>query len=173
MVCVAYTDERYVTVARKAVGEAALVLVSPPCDGVAFARQRAAVQAAHFVYFNFHAVPGAMEWRNTHGDVALNVDALRGLNLSRAVVFMVNCYVGGGGMLDAIRHTSPRAIIGGEGENLGGLDRLAGADLLALWVRRLLALGLAPNASLGLAKRRLRVGAQTASVRDALEFKIL
>jgi hypothetical protein len=98
--------------------------------------------------------------------------ALEQLDLHGAVVFMVNCYAGGG-LLAALQVAQPKAIIGGFGENLGGVERLAGADLLGLWVRRGLAAGLTAEAALLLAKARLSIGAQTDSVKDALQFELL
>lgn len=168
----AYTDARYLEATRQAVGPAAQLLVSPPVRDLDIREMPLALFQVDLVYFNFHAMPGQEAWLNTEGDVALSAETLRHFDLRRAVVFMVNCYAGGG-MLAALKATQPRAIVGGEGENLGGRSRLAGADLLGLWFRRALEMGLPPDKALKLGKARLRVGARTASVRDALEFKLL
>lgn len=168
----AYCDARYLRATQQAAGPGAVVFASPPVTDAHAPAFVGTLQYADMVYFNFHAAPGQSAWLNVDGGLALSADTLRDFDLSRGVVFMVNCYAGGG-MLAALRATHPRAIIGGDGENLGALDRLAGADLLGLWVRRALTLGLPPRAALGVAKQRLRLGPQTASVRDALEFKIL
>lgn len=169
---VAYCDKRYAEATRQAVGEAARLMVSPPVLDIDIQAMRLDAFAVDLVYFNFHAMPGQEAWVNTEGDVALSAPTLRHFDLRPAAVFMVNCYAGGG-MLAALKATHPRAIIGGEGENLGGLSKLAGADLLGLWVRRGLEMGLSPDKALKLAKARLSVGVRTASVRDALEFKML
>ena len=166
----AYCDARYEGATRAAAGGSARLVVAPPARAVDWLMLNP--EAADLLYFNFHAVPGMEAWLTTEGEAALTADDLAGLDLRRAVVYMVNCYAGGG-MLDALRRACPRAIIGGEGENLGALNGLAGADLLGQWVRRALAVGLTPRAALGVAKMRLRAGAHTASVQDALAFKVL
>lgn len=166
----AYCDERYVETTREVAGKSARVFVSPPLTEDAF--PVAALVSADLIVFNFHAQPGLEAWINTQGDVALSADKLRDLQLPRAVIFMVNCYAGGG-MLDALKATHPRAIVGGEGENFGGVSQVAGADLLGLWFRRSLEIGLSHQAALDAAKLRLKLAPQTASVKDALEFKIL
>jgi len=174
MQVVAYCDERYRSATAQAAGPGALVSTSPPLldDGFSGSYLAGRLCLADLVYLNFHVLPGQEAWINTQGDVALSARTLRALDLRRAVVYMVNCYAGGG-MLEALRAAHPRAIVGGEGENLGGVSELAGADLLGLWFRRGLGLGLPPARALGMAKLRLRVSAQTASIKDALAFKQL
>jgi hypothetical protein len=85
---------------------------------------------------------------------------------------MLNCYQGGG-MLDALKETKPKAIVGGGGENLGGRGRAVGTDILAMWFRRWRSIGLTVEAALKLAKFRLAIGAQTASVKDAQQFEVI
>jgi hypothetical protein len=169
---IAFCDARYLDVTRQAAGEHAKVMVSPPVLDVNVQELPLSFFAVDLVYFNFHAMPGQEAWINTNGDVALSAQTLIQFDLRPAVVFMVNCYAGGG-MLDALRATKPRAIVGGEGENLGGVKTLAGADRLGLWFRRGLEMGLSPDRALRLAKAMLRVGVNTKSVADALEFKLL
>ena len=166
----AYCDARYEGATRQAAGGSARLVVAPPARVADWLMLRP--ETFGLLYFNFHAVPGMAAWLTTTGDTALTAADLAGLDLSRAVVYMVNCYAGGG-MLDALRACKPRAIIGGEGENLGALRGLAGADLLGQWVRRALAVGLSPRAALGVAKLRLQAGAKTASAKDALDFRVL
>jgi len=166
----AYCDARYERATRAAVGGGADLVVAPPGAAADWLMLRPT--AADLLYFNFHAVPGLEAWITTAGATALTADDVAGLDLRRAVIFMVNCY-SGGGMLEALRARGPRAIIGGEGENLGALAGLAGADLLGQWVRRALQLGAGPAAALAIAKARLAAGARTPSVRDALAFKVL
>lgn len=170
MQVLAYCDARYAGATRAAAGKSADVLIAPPADASSWLAREP--EGQDLLYFNFHAVPGMAAWLTTAGDTALSADDLLPLDLHRAVVYMVNCYAGGG-MLDALRLTGPRAIIGGNGENLGALNALAGADLLGQWVRRALSAGFSPRAALGVAKLRLRAGAKTASVKDALAFEVL
>jgi hypothetical protein len=168
----AYCDARYQAAVRQMAGPGATMLVSPPLRDEDLAMFAGAFAAADLILFNFHALPGADAWLNTTGDVALSAATVRRVALRRAVIFMVNCNAGGG-VLEALKSCRPRAIIGGQGENLGALTMLAGADLLGLWLRRALQWGLPPRAALGLAKTRLRAGLQTASIRDALNFEVL
>jgi hypothetical protein len=169
---VAYCDRRYEQATRGAVGGSALLLTCPPASGADLARYAPEIAQADLIYFNLHGVPGRAEWYTSERQVALTAAQLRALDLTRATVYLVNCYAGGG-LLDVLKELKPRAIIGGFGENLGGLERLAGADLLGLWFRRWLALGLTPAASLKAAKTRLRLSAQMPSVQDALHFEVL
>jgi hypothetical protein len=172
----AYCDKRYEQATRKAVGGGAKVVTCPPFTADSIARHAGAfneeIGAAELVYLNLHAMPGRAEWFTTDGLAALYAETLSGFDLHRAIVFMVNCYAGGG-MLDALKATKPRAIIGGDGENLGALNALAGADVLGLWFRRGLQLGLGVRQALALGKARLGLTPKTRSVKDALQFEVL
>lgn len=170
----AYCDERYLEVTRRVVGRGAVVVASPPAGDPDWRTPagRAMLTESDMILFNFHAMPGVDAWLNTRGDVALMADSLAALDLSRSVVFLVNCY-GGGGMLPALKATGARLIVGGEGENFGGVSRLGGADLLAQRFVSYMRLGAPPRLALMAAKAALRLGAQTRSVKDALAFKVL
>lgn len=169
---VAYCDRRYEQATRAAVGGGALLLTCPPATGADLVRHAEEFAHADLVYFNLHGVPGRSEWYTSDRKVALTAAQLRALDLSQATIYLVNCYAGGG-LLDVLKEMNPRAVIGGFGQNLGGLDRLAGADLLGLWFRRWLNVGLAPAAALRAAKTRLRLAVQMPSVQDALQFEVL
>lgn len=171
---IAYCDEQFERATREAVGKDALVLVSPPLrdDNIrALSKQFA---CADVIWFDFHMPsPGMQFWVNSEGHLALSPETLRAFNLSRAVVFVVNCYHGGDVMLNALRAAQPRAIIGGEDENFAGTKRMAGADILGREFLRALNFVMTPTTALRWAKLRLRTMAQTPSIRDALRFKIL
>ncbi len=167
----AYCDQRYVQATREASGVEPFT--SPPVETTTFeATCGDALRAAELVYFNLHAGPGNHFWANMNGTIALDEATVMRLDLRGKIVFMVNCFAGGA-MLVPLSRRGPRAIVGGFGENLGGVSRLAGADLLGLWFRRALNLGFSIPLALSSAKTRLMVGAQTASVKDALGFEIL
>lgn len=169
----AYCDVRYVTATRKAAGGEASVFACPPQLGGmtldAFAHR---IEQSDLVLFNLHADPNIGYWFSSNGEAALTQAHLARCNLRAAVVFMINCHAGGS-MLDALKAARPRAIIGGQGENFGAQTLLAGADTLALWFRRGVQLGLNHRSALRLAQTRLRLGAQTRSVKDALRFEVL
>ena len=167
----AYCDQRYERATREASG--VTPFTSPPITAEDFVPICGdALRRASLVYFNLHAVPGNPFWLNTAGQMALDAAAVRTFDWTSKIVFMVNCYAGGG-MLDVLKAMNPAAIVGGEGENLGGVASLAGADLLGLWFRRSVSIGMAPRRALQMAQTRLRVGIQTNSVKDALEFEVL
>lgn len=167
----AYCDQRYEQATAQASG--VKPFTCPPLNAdslLAVCKDR--IESARLVYFNFHAVPAQNVWISVSGDVAMNEDALQQLKLSGCVLYLVNCYAGGG-LLEALKARQPRAIVGGYGENLGGVNKMGGADLLGLWFRRSLALGLPVRTALDAAKARLMIGAQTASIKDALRFEVL
>ena len=168
----AYCDQRYAIATRKAVGSGARLVTSPLLQDEDARDWAQLAQEADLIYFNLHADPYRSEWFTTDGTIALRHETLRRMDFRRGIVFMVNCYAGGG-MLDALKATQPRAIVGGYGENLGGQDRLAGADVLGLWFRRGLQWRLGYRAALALGKARLRFMPRTPSVRDALQFEVL
>lgn len=172
---IAYCDERFEQATQEAVGRDAFVLVSPPVTDEnvrALARQFA---RADVVWFDFHMPSADLQfWVNGGGQVALSPETLSAFDLSRAVVFVVNCYHGGDVMLAALRATKARAIVGGEGENFAGTNHMAGADILGReFLRSLSVMPQTPTTALRFAKLRLTAMAQTQSIRDALEFKIL
>lgn len=169
---VAYCDRRYEAATRQAVGNAARVITCPPIYGETLTQYAAEFAAAHLVYFNLHGIPGGLRWYTTDLQAALSADDLRALDLRQAVVFMVNCYAGGG-LLDVLKAQQPRAIIGGHGENRGGVEKMAGADVLGMWVRFGLEHGLDARRSLMVAKARLALMPRTPSVQDALQFEVL
>jgi hypothetical protein len=177
----AYCDQRYAIATRKAVGSGARLVTSPPLQDEDARDWAQLAQEADLIYFNLHAALYRSEWFTTpdpsgrgqaDGTIALRHETLRRMDFRRGIVFMVNCYAGGA-MLDALEATQPRAIVGGYGENLGGQDRLAGADMLGLWFRRGLQWRLGYRAALALGKARLRFMPRTPSVKDALQFEVL
>jgi hypothetical protein len=97
--------------------------------------------------------------------------------LEGAVVFVSNCWLAAddgrpGPMLQALMQARPRAIIGGGGPNYALPGRLAGTDLLALYVRVFLQLGFCVQNALSLAKFRLRIRRQDKATTDTLAFRL-
>ena len=169
----AYCDQSFEIVTRKVAGGDALVITCPPTFGAEFvARSKQVIEAADLIIFNFDAVPNRTAWYLQNGEQVITADQLNGLDLSRAVIFLMNCYQGGA-VLDTLKAMKPRAIIGGAGENLGGRTKPVGTDIMALWFRRWLFVGLSPARALEMAKARLKIGAQTASVKDAQKFEVI
>lgn len=169
----AYCDQSFEIATRQSAGSRATVVTCPPTYGAELIdRYKTAIEAADLIIFNFDSVPGHMVWYLQNGSQVIDSTQLSQLNLINAIVFMLNCYRGGG-MLAALKSTRPKLIIGGAGKNLGGKTKAVGTDILAMWFRRLLSWGVNPQIALALAKGRLRIGAQTASVQDAQNFGVI
>ncbi|MFA6134399.1 MAG: hypothetical protein WC869_10345 [Phycisphaerae bacterium] len=179
MRALAYCAYQFREIARRVVGSAAAVLTSPPYGEELPPPLRAIlnphVLPPRFLYLDLHMRrAGEGAFYGDDGRVALTVAMVRPLQLRGAVVFATTCFLADGGpMLDALLSTGA-GVMAGPGKNLGGGRRaLLGADLLALWVRRLLALGFSPAAALELGKRRLQLRREkTAAVLDALQFRL-
>jgi hypothetical protein len=141
--------------------------------GLAFYRR---LEEADFVYFKLHGMAGQPFWYGDHWATAVSADQVRCADLIRTVVFAGNCHLPDSPMLVALLE-SGAVVIGGEGVNYAHPDRVEGADLLGLWVRRLLSLGFTVERNLAVAKQRLRMtvwtrAAQRRQWADALAFKV-
>lgn len=125
------------------------------------------LEGRDLIYLNLHGLPdaGALLGSPQGPPVALRANQLANVDLGGAVVFAQTCYLGETGhpMRQALLDAGASVIIAGPGENLGANNewmretgKLAGADLLGLWVRRGLETGLAAHKALALALARVR-----------------
>ncbi len=179
MRALAYCAYQFREVARRVAGNDSAVLTCPPYGEELPPPLRAILGGENhtpprFLYLDLHmrrAGEGALY--GDGGQVALTAAMVRKLDLRGVVVFATTCFLADGGpMLDALLSTGA-GVIAGPGKNQGGVHTLLGADLLALWVRRALALGFSPAAALALGKRRLQLQRRkTAAVLDALQFRL-
>lgn len=172
---VAYAARRYEGATRAAVGQAALLLTCPPLLDLTF--DPAMLSGADLVVFNLHGLPGQPVWLG--GDqVDDNLPALRAETLARcqlggAGVFAINCYLGDASdspMRDALWQAGAGYLVSGAGENFGGMERPAGADVLLKWFRLFLERGLSPARALSLARVICRVVERGQVAEDTLAF---
>lgn len=134
------------------------------------------LEGQDLLYFDLHGGPGDAQWYGDLGLIALRAEQIRDTDLTGTVIFAANCYLGDtdSPMLDALLAAGASWVVGGEGPNYatkGGL--LAGAHLLGLWFRRLLAQGLDVPAALRMAKARTLASrwVWTQASKDARGFK--
>lgn len=154
-------------------------LVCPPVDWYTFPVGSLAGQ--DLVYLDLHGKPGDAQWYGDDDVVALRERQVRRVDLAGVTVFAVNCYLGDDDspMLDALLAAGARAVVGGDGENFAGENRLLGASFLGYWFRRAMEWRYPPEGALTMAKRALwltrlwaRSSAHRQAVDDALGFRV-
>jgi hypothetical protein len=129
------------------------------------------------VWFKLHGREGEHYWYGDHWTTALSDDQLAQADLSGAVVFVSNCWLTQedgypGPMLIALAQANPCAIVGGPGPNYAATHRVAGTDLLGLYLRFFMGIGFAPYKALRLAKTRLRIYRPDKITEDTLAFQL-
>lgn len=171
----AYCAKQFERSAQKASG--VKPLTCPPVDSTYLEAFPHYLEGNDFIYFDLHGRPGAPYWLGDDGHFALNARQLGKIDLSGAVVFATNCYLGNDDspMLDALLAAGAKYVIAGSGPNFAPARSLAfGAGLLGLWVRRFLTLGMGVSTALSLAKKRVGltgiVNKQVA--RDTVDFHL-
>jgi hypothetical protein len=133
-------------------------LTCPPLTASTFPVEQ--LTGRDLIYFDLHGLPRADFWQGDGGAVALEAWQIRSVNLSGAVVFATNCYLGDdhSPMLTALLEAGAAAVVAGGGRNWLPRSGLAyGAGLLGLWVRRMLAAGHSPERALEIAKVRVQL----------------
>lgn len=113
------------------------------------------------ILIDLHGTPGAFEWRDNSGRVAITSQQIRQSKLGGAVIFCLSCYLGDDNspMLDALLDAGASYVIGGKGKNWSGATQVFGAALLAKLFRQSMERGLPPLISLSVAKSLLRIHA--------------
>ena len=123
-----------------------------------------------------HPAADGQAWVDENGATVLSVEQVRDLPLRDAVVFVGACYgTENRALITALFEAGARAVIAGPGRNFGGRDGLAGADVLALALRKGLALGLRPALAWRLARAAGRLARLrgAAGVGDALAYELM
>lgn len=170
----AYCAKPYLEATRRAAGVEPLVC--PPV--VAETLDLAHLEGNDLIFLNLHALPeGHALLGSRYGPpVALRVRQLDSVDLGGAVVFAECCYLGDEyhPMRHALLRAGASAVIAGPGPNFGSRTaNLKSADLLGLWFRRGLTIGLPPKRALRMARARLRFAAlRSPSAGDALGFRV-
>ena len=157
----AYCAASYADSARRASGVEPVTC--PPVNAKTFDPRWP--EGHRFVYFDLHGLEGKDYWFEMVKEpepmriVAMTAALLSKCYLDGAVVFAANCYLAnkGSSMMTALFDAGARCVVGGDGENWAGNTwQLYGADLLGMWFRRWLRLGLSPTKALALAKEPVR-----------------
>lgn len=159
--------------AKRAVREAVGVdpITSPPTTAPHF--NPLWLEGNDLIYFRLHGAKGFSSWFNDHGGLALDIAAVEIADLGGAVVVVANCYGASDPMIQALYMAGASTVIAGEGPNYGGRGYAIGTDLLTMWLRRGLELGISVPTSLAIARARLAMTAWRKSDRDAMAFRVM
>lgn len=157
---------------RRAAGAAPAL--SPPVTLDTF--NPASIEGHHLLYIKLHGLPNHPRWYGDRWKPAISAQQIASANLSGTVVFAATCHLYTiranqlvpGPMLQALFSTNARAIVGGPNANAATRDRVAGADLLGMYLRRLLSLRLPPSTAFKLARSCVRASRHTTSDTDDL-----
>jgi hypothetical protein len=174
----AYCAANYTEATRRAAGVEPLVC--PPVTAETLDLRQ--LEGNDFIFINLHSLPGAYALLGTQTGppIALRAEQLQGVDLGGSVVFSEACFMGDEQhpMRKAFLDAGASAVVAGPGENAGatndGVSKygLKGADVLGLWLRRGLFLGLSPLLAFKLARQRVRLAAlRSQSAYDAMGFK--
>jgi len=125
-----------------------------------------------FLYFKLHGLPGQPFWYGDDWLTAVSAKQVRAMDLGGAVVFVANCHLPESPMLEALLDGGARAVIGGAGENYARAGRVDGADLLGLYVRWMLGLGMELQRAFWVAKMRLKLRRPDRVTEDTLAFRV-
>jgi hypothetical protein len=146
-------------------------LTCPPVSLETFSSE--VLEGHDLLYFKLHGLPGQSYWYGDNLITAISADQIRQADLGGAGVFVANCFTSRESpMFQALREAGARWIISGEGENYASSQTIAGVDLLGLYFRRLLGLGLGAARAFKWAKWRLRHKKLDKRTRDTLDFKM-
>lgn len=129
------------------------------------------LQGCDFLYFKLHGMPDQPYWYGDEFQTALTAKQIQRADLSGAVVFVANCYLADSPMLAALLDSGARAVIGGHGKNYARSTLVDGADMLGMWLRRMLRLGIPLEAAFRIAKKRISLE-RTVAGRDTLAFQL-
>ena len=136
---------------EKSVQKAAGVqpLLSPPITFKQFLPD--ILMERDLIYFKLHGQSESPWWYGDNFCTAFHVDLLRNITLKGTVVFVANCHLEESPFLEALLRTGA-TVIGGSGPNFAQSTGIVGADLLGMYVRRVLATRISPARALVLAK---------------------
>jgi hypothetical protein len=173
----AYTAARYANVTQEAIGGQVTLWTCPPLTDSRIDPD--ALRGYDLIVFNLHGEPDTPAWWGDQYTPALTANTIAKMNLYRAGIFALNCYLGDDDhpMREALYHAGAAYLIAGSGKNYGGHTVLQGADRLLHWYVRFLRKGMTPEASFVLAKKAMFWTPQVFSrkkrqaLEDAREFQ--
>jgi hypothetical protein len=161
----AFCDVRYCGSAAKVVGGDVVIALPPPMSDDEL---RLLWSTSDFIYIDLHGRPDFPQCLFADGEKVLMVEQFEGLPGGR-VVFATTCHMPGTRFVDAL---AENYLVLGSGPNYGSRERVTGAPLLAMWMRKFLLLGMEPENALKLSKLRLVLSSWRKGDRDALTFSI-
>jgi len=162
-----FVDKRYARAAKTVVGDGP-VITAPWFNMTTL---ELTWHEADFIYLDLHGRPDQPKWLFADGKRVISYQQIQMLPKGK-VIFATTCYLPGTALYDSLRWGN--VLVSGAGENYGSADeRVIGAQLLALWFRRMLQLGMSPDSALRCAKARVALTSLfRRGDRDALKFSI-
>jgi len=145
-------------------------LLSPPVSFQGFLPEW--LEGYDLLYFKLHGFPDQAYWYGDDWITAMSEELVRQSDLRETIVFVANCYLPESPMLKALLYAGAKAVIGGAGVNYARSKQVDGADLLGLYLRFFMQVGLSASNSLTLAKNRIRIKRKSMVKSDTLDFKI-
>jgi hypothetical protein len=170
MKTIAITVKSFARTARKIVGEDADVL---PAGGILLWPDPAIYD---MVLLFLHPRDDGLAWVDDEGIDVLTVEDVERLPLAGSIVFVGACYGSENtALINALSVAGAKAVIHGPGVNFGGSEGvLAGADVLAQMLRKLLGVGLDIGAAWSMARLVVRIAGWSGmpGAADALEYAL-
>ena len=119
------------------------------------------------LYLDLHGNEGDEMWKGDDGEIALIAEQIAQIDLSKTVVFALNCWLGNehSPMLRALLQAGAKCVVGGDGKNWSSPQNgpmMYGAALLGWWFISLLKVGNDPTKALQLAKRVTKASLEAA-----------
>jgi hypothetical protein len=147
-------------------------LTSPPASWRTISPRT--LEGHDFIYINLDGAAGSPYWYGDGWETALSAAQIQAADLAGVGVFVASCHLPESPMLPALLVAGAAWVIGGAGVNWSSRRRLAGADLLGLWVRRAVGWGWEPERALRLAKLRVLLQVWDVRIRreDTLRFRV-
>ena len=160
-----FVDQKYTEVSRRVAG--GTVVTAPYFDPTIL---ELTWNEADYIYIDLHGRLDQPRWLFASGKRVICYEQIKDYAKGK-VIFATTCYLPGTAWFDTLRNGN--VLVYGSGENYGGKgDRAIGAQLLALWFRRMLQLGLSPRSALRCARLRVFLTSWRRADRDALKFTI-
>jgi len=127
---------------------------------------------ADLIYFKLHGLPEQAYWYGDNMITALSLEKLRQFNLRNKIIFVSNCHLMESPMFQGLNEAGALAVIGGSGINYGGIDKLVASDILGLYFRIGLQLGMKIKTAFEFSKTALKFYARSKGVEDAMAFEL-
>ena len=134
----AYAAQSFYHSVSRAAGVAPIL--SPPITASTF--NHSWLRGQDLIYLKLHGYPRDPTWYGDDHTPALNISSIDNANLDRCTIFAANCHLTRSPFLAALFFAGAHYVIGGDSTNYAAVSDVAGADLLGLWLRRLMSWGI-------------------------------